>query len=56
MEIAESIDLRGNPFSEEGLKVLVEYFRLTNIDFGVQAVIERVELEVSTSEASDAED
>ncbi|WP_448109048.1 dermonecrotic toxin domain-containing protein [Pseudomonas azerbaijanoccidentalis] len=56
MEIAESINLRGNPFSEESLKFLIEYFRLTHIDFGVQAVIERAELEVSTSEASDAED
>lgn len=56
LEVAESIDLRGNPFSEESLKILVEYFRLTNIDFGVQAVIERAELQVSTSEASDAED
>ncbi|WP_421136898.1 dermonecrotic toxin domain-containing protein [Pseudomonas sp. NFX15] len=56
MENAESIDLRGNPFSEASLNILIEYFRLTNIDFGVQAVIERAELQVSTSEASDAED
>ena len=56
MDVAESIDLRGNPFSEESLKILIEYFRRTYIDFGVQAVIERAELEMSTSEPSDAED
>ena len=27
MEIAESIDLRGNPFSEASLNILIEYFR-----------------------------
>ncbi|MEJ5060550.1 MULTISPECIES: dermonecrotic toxin domain-containing protein [unclassified Pseudomonas] len=56
MEIAESIELRDNPFSEESLQILLEYFRLTNIDFGVQAVIERAEMEVSTSEDSAPED
>jgi Leucine-rich repeat (LRR) protein len=52
MEIAESIELRDNPLSEESLRILIEYFRLTDIDFGVQAVIEQAELEVSTSEHS----
>jgi Leucine-rich repeat (LRR) protein len=56
MEIAESIELRDNPFSEESLQILLEYFRLTNIDFGVEAVIERAEMEVSTSEDSAPED
>ena len=56
LEIAESISLRGNPFSEESLQTLLEYFRLTSVDFGVQEVIERAELEVSTSEASEPED
>jgi Leucine-rich repeat (LRR) protein len=56
LEVAESISLRGNPFSEESLQILLEYFRLTSVDFGVQEVIERAELEVSTSEASEPED
>ena len=56
LEIAESINLRGNPFSEDSLQILIEYFRLTSVDFGVQEVIDRAELEVSTSEASEPED
>jgi Leucine-rich repeat (LRR) protein len=56
LEVAESISLRGNPFSEESLQILLEYFRLTGVDFGVQEVIERAELEMSTSEASEPED
>ncbi|VVQ05412.1 hypothetical protein PS934_02958 [Pseudomonas fluorescens] len=56
LEVAESISLRGNPFSEESLQILLEYFRLTGVDFGVQEVIERAELELSTSEASEPED
>jgi Leucine-rich repeat (LRR) protein len=56
LEVAESINLRGNPLSEESLQILLEYFRLTSIDFGVQEVIDRAELEMSTSEASEPED
>jgi Leucine-rich repeat (LRR) protein len=56
LEVAESIDLRGNPLSEESLLILIEYFRMTSVDFGVQEVIERAEMEVSTSEDSAAED
>ncbi|MNL63989.1 hypothetical protein D3C87_1881610 [compost metagenome] len=56
LEVAESINLRGNPFSEDSLQILIEYFRLTSVDFGVQEVIDRAELEVSTSEASEPED
>ena len=56
MEAAESIDLSGNPFNEAGLKILIEYFRLTNIDFGVEGVIERAELEVSSSGESDPDE
>ncbi|WP_419708869.1 dermonecrotic toxin domain-containing protein [Pseudomonas sp. NFX224] len=55
LEVAESISLRGNPLSEESLQILLEYFRLTSVDFGVQAVIERAELEVSSSETSEPE-
>jgi Leucine-rich repeat (LRR) protein len=56
LEVAESINLRGNPLSEESLQILLEYFRLTSVDFGVQEVIDRAELEMSTSEASEPED
>lgn len=56
LEVAESINLRSNPFSEDSLQILIEYFRLTSVDFGIQEVIDRAELEVSTSEASEPED
>jgi Leucine-rich repeat (LRR) protein len=52
MEIAESIELQGNPLSEESVQILIEYFRRTSIDFGVEDVIEQAEMEVSTSEDS----
>jgi Leucine-rich repeat (LRR) protein len=55
-EIAESINLRGNPISEESVQILIAYFRRTDIDFGVEAVIERAEMEVSTSEDSAPEE
>ncbi|POF39021.1 hypothetical protein B0D71_28450 [Pseudomonas laurylsulfativorans] len=56
MEAAESISLRDNPFDEASLNILIEYFRLTNVDFGVAAVIERAELEVSSSGESDPDE
>lgn len=56
MEAAESINLRDNPFDEASLNILIEYFRLTNVDFGVAAVIERAELEVSSSGESDPDE
>jgi hypothetical protein len=40
---------RDNPFNEASLKILIEYFKLTNVDFGVEEVITRAELEVSSS-------
>ncbi|WP_317853308.1 hypothetical protein [Pseudomonas sp. BF-R-19] len=56
LEVAESISLRGNPLSEESLQILLEYFRLTSVDFGVQEVIERAELEVSSSSEPDPDE
>lgn len=56
MEVAETMNLRGNPFNEASLKILIEYFRLTNVDFGVEIVIERAELEVSSSGESDPDE
>jgi Leucine-rich repeat (LRR) protein len=56
MEDAETINLRDNPFNEASLKILIEYFKLTNIDFGVEEVITRAELEVSSSGESDPDE
>ncbi|MHA3736561.1 dermonecrotic toxin domain-containing protein [Pseudomonas sp. Eth.TT006] len=55
-EFSENIDLQGNPFSEASLKILIEYFRLTSVDFDIEAVIERAEMEVSSSGDSTHED
>lgn len=48
-EFSENIDLQGNPFSQASLQLLISYFRLTSVDFGIDAVIENAELEVSSS-------
>ncbi|CAI8778155.1 dermonecrotic toxin domain-containing protein [Pseudomonas serboccidentalis] len=48
-EFSENIDLQGNPFSRASLQLLISYFRLTSVDFGIDAVIENAELEVSSS-------
>lgn len=56
MEDAEPINLRDNPFNEASLKILIEYFKLTNVDFGVEEVIQRAELEVSSSGGSDPDE
>lgn len=55
-EIGESINLRGNPLSEESVQTLINYFRQTGVDFGVDAVIDQAEMEVSSSGGSDVED
>lgn len=48
-EFSENIDLQGNPFSPASLQILIRYFSLTSVDFGIDAVIEQAELEVSSS-------
>ncbi|SEE33660.1 Leucine-rich repeat (LRR) protein [Pseudomonas frederiksbergensis] len=55
-EVAENISFRGNRFSEESLVRLIGYFERTGIDFGVEEVINRGEMEVSTSEGSETEE
>lgn len=52
LDIAENISLRGNPLSEESLLRLIDYFEGTGADFGVEAVINRGEMEISSSDSS----
>jgi len=56
MEVAENISFRGNQFSEESLLRLIGYFERTGVDFGVEEVINRGEMEISTSEGSETEE
>ncbi|EJM20649.1 Leucine Rich Repeat (LRR)-containing protein [Pseudomonas sp. GM18] len=56
VEVAENITLRGNPLSEESLLRLIRYFELTGADFGVEEVINRGEMQVSTSEGSEIDE
>lgn len=56
VNIAESITLRGNPFSEESLLQLISYFERTRVDFGVEEVTHRGEMEISTSEGSEIDE
>ena len=55
MEFAGRINLRGNPLSEVSVQRLIAYFGANRIDLGVDAVINRAEIEVSTSEDSQTE-
>ena len=52
VEVAESISLRGNPFTEESLLWLISYYERTGADFGVDEVINRGEIDISTSASS----
>lgn len=56
MACAGRINLRGNPLSEDSVQRLIAYFGANRIDFGVDAVINRAEFEVSTSEDSETEE
>lgn len=55
VETAENITLRGNHFSEESLRRLINYYQRTRVDFGVEEVINRGEMDISTSEGSEIE-
>ncbi|MHC8357971.1 dermonecrotic toxin domain-containing protein [Pseudomonas sp. LB3P81] len=55
VETAENITLRGNPLSEESLGQLIDYYERTRVDFGVEEVINRGEMDISTSEGSEIE-
>jgi Leucine-rich repeat (LRR) protein len=56
VEIAENITLRGNPLSEESLLRLISYYERTGADFGVDEVINRGEMDISTSEGSEIDE
>ncbi|MFD2883003.1 hypothetical protein ACFS4T_08790 [Pseudomonas lini] len=56
VDVGESINLRGNPLSEESVQTLISYFRQTGVDFGVDAVMDQAEMEVSSSEGSDVDE
>jgi Leucine-rich repeat (LRR) protein len=56
VEVAESISLRGNPFTEESLLRLISYYERTGADFGVDEVIDRGEVQMSTSEGSEIDE
>lgn len=56
VEVAENINLRGNPFSEESVLRLIDYFESTGTDFGVEEVINRGELQTSSSEGSEIDE
>lgn len=56
VETAENISFRGNRFSGESLLRLIGYFERTGMDFGVEEVINRGEMDLSTSEGSDMEE
>ncbi|WP_223491057.1 leucine-rich repeat domain-containing protein [Pseudomonas sp. A-RE-19] len=56
LEIAEGVNLRGNPLSAESVQTLIHYFRQTGVDFDADAVIDQAEMEVSSSGGSDADE
>ncbi|VVO70766.1 dermonecrotic toxin domain-containing protein [Pseudomonas fluorescens] len=56
VETAENITLRGNPLSEESLLRLISYYERTGADFGLDEVINRGEMEMSTSEGSEIDE
>ena len=56
LETAEIINLNGNPLDEESVLLLIAYFKQNVTDFGVEAVIERAEMEVSSSGDSDPDE
>ncbi|VVM48452.1 hypothetical protein PS662_00667 [Pseudomonas fluorescens] len=56
VETAENITLRGNPLSAQSLEQLINYYERTRVDFGVEEVINRGEMDISTSEGSELEE
>lgn len=55
-EMAEVINLRGNPFNEQSKIILTAYFKKHGMDFGIENTIEEAEMEVSTSEGSEIDE
>ena len=56
LEVAETINLRGNPFAEEALLRMISYFEKTGMDFGVEEVINRGEMQMSSAEGSEIDE
>jgi Leucine-rich repeat (LRR) protein len=56
VDVADALNLRNNPLSEESVQRLIAYFQQKGVDFGVEEVIEHAEMEVSTSEGSDVDE
>lgn len=56
LDVAEGVNLRHNPLSAESVQRLIAYFQRTGIDFGVEAVIDQAEMEVSSSGDSDVDE
>ena len=56
LEFGGKISLRGNLLSEQSAQRLIAYFRQNRVDFGVDAVINGAEMEISTSEDSDMDE
>nr|WP_256735620.1 DUF6543 domain-containing protein [Pseudomonas sp. dw_612] len=54
-EIGVNIDLSDNPLSERSLTLLIDYFRLSGHDFGVEEIINTAEMEASNSDDSETE-
>ncbi|WP_448111479.1 dermonecrotic toxin domain-containing protein [Pseudomonas lini] len=55
-EAAANIDLRDNPFTEQALLRLIDYYQNTGVDFGVEEVINRGEMQISSSEGSEVDE
>ncbi|MFJ4546826.1 dermonecrotic toxin domain-containing protein [Pseudomonas sp. NPDC088885] len=55
-EIAEAINLRGNPFDAQSQIILRAYFNKHGMDFGIESTIDEAEMEVSTSEGSEIDE
>ncbi|MVV50640.1 hypothetical protein EJA72_20725 [Pseudomonas sp. PB120] len=56
MDVAENISLRGNPFSEESVLRLIDYYESTGTDFGVEEVINRGEMHISSTDGSEVDE
>ncbi|MDI3271363.1 DUF6543 domain-containing protein [Pseudomonas sp. AL03] len=56
VDVAENISLRGNPFTEQALLRLIDYYQNTGVDFGVEDVINRGEMQISSSQGSEVDE
>jgi hypothetical protein len=55
-EIAEAINLRGNPFDAQSQLILRAYFNKHGMDFGIESTINEAEMEVSSSDGSEVDE